>query len=403
MRSRHVAVLGAGIMGCATALQLARRGHRVMLFDQQPAPFCGASRWNEGKIHLGFIYSADPSLETARKVIPGGLLFRPCIEQLLETNIAVAVTQEPDLVLCHRDSVVPPEAMQAYFYNLMQLTMAHPDVRHYLADISGEGVQRLSESQLRDVSGSAEIVAGFRVPERSVSTNWIADLFVAAIAADPHIEICMDTKVTAIESHSAPGHDGPWQVRCKTAKHGPFDFVVNALWQGRIAIDTGVGISPTRIWSNRFRLAAFVRTSRSVQVPSTIIATGPFGDVKNYNGRDFYASWYPLGLLADTRDVDPEPPALPKPEDARKLSMKMLDRLTSLVPHVRQIKDSIETIRLAGGWVHAVGSGALSDPHSTLHRRTEFGILQSGTYISVDTGKYSTAPWLAHLVAESVR
>jgi glycine/D-amino acid oxidase-like deaminating enzyme len=62
--TRRVAVIGAGIMGGATALFLARRGVEVVLFEAAPAPFAGASRWNEGKIHLGFLYAADPSLRT---------------------------------------------------------------------------------------------------------------------------------------------------------------------------------------------------------------------------------------------------------------------------------------------------------------------------------------------------
>jgi 3-hydroxyacyl-CoA dehydrogenase len=35
-----VGVLGAGIMGSSVALQLVRRGIRVVLFDQSPEPFC---------------------------------------------------------------------------------------------------------------------------------------------------------------------------------------------------------------------------------------------------------------------------------------------------------------------------------------------------------------------------
>lgn len=50
-----VAVLGAGILGSSVALFLARRGALVTLFDAKNRPFEGASRWNEGKIHLGYI------------------------------------------------------------------------------------------------------------------------------------------------------------------------------------------------------------------------------------------------------------------------------------------------------------------------------------------------------------
>lgn len=65
-KTKRIAILGAGIMGSATALFLARRGHLVSLYDAADSPFSAASRWNEGKIHLGYIYSADPSLKSAR-------------------------------------------------------------------------------------------------------------------------------------------------------------------------------------------------------------------------------------------------------------------------------------------------------------------------------------------------
>ena len=68
-------MLGAGILGACAALFLARKGIGVDLFDLEPAPMHGASRWNEGKIHLGYLYGGDASGDTARHLIPGGLAF----------------------------------------------------------------------------------------------------------------------------------------------------------------------------------------------------------------------------------------------------------------------------------------------------------------------------------------
>ena len=102
----RVAVLGAGIMGVSTALLLARRGVSVVLMDAETAPLRRASRWNEGKIHLGFLYAGDPSLETARRVLPGGLAFKPMVESLTGTSLAPVITSHDDTYLVHRDSVV---------------------------------------------------------------------------------------------------------------------------------------------------------------------------------------------------------------------------------------------------------------------------------------------------------
>jgi len=54
-KNSRIAVLGAGVMGCSTAIFLARKGFQVSIFDKEKQPFSAASRWNEGKIHLGFI------------------------------------------------------------------------------------------------------------------------------------------------------------------------------------------------------------------------------------------------------------------------------------------------------------------------------------------------------------
>jgi hypothetical protein len=46
-------------------------------------PYRQASRWNEGKIHLGYLYANDASLDTARRMIPGGLAFADLMQELL--------------------------------------------------------------------------------------------------------------------------------------------------------------------------------------------------------------------------------------------------------------------------------------------------------------------------------
>jgi hypothetical protein len=66
------------------------------------------------------------------------------------------------------------------------------------------------------------------------------------------------------------------------------------------------------------------------------------------------------------------------------------------------LQDSSEALEVHGGWVYALGQGSLSDPASTLHRRDRFNMTVDGGYISVDTAKYSLAPWLAHRVAKLV-
>jgi hypothetical protein len=395
----RIAVLGAGIMGASLALYLARRGARVTLFDKAAAPLAAASRWNEGKIHLGFLYNADPSLDTARHVLPGGLLFRPLVEDLLACDLGPVITAKDDIYLCHRDSVVPPEAMAAYMKQASELLRDHPDARHYLADASRAEVRPMSAAELSEASGSDAILAGFHVPERSVQTTWVAERYVAALKAEPRIELMMRTRVTGLVSEDG-GHAGPWRVETATGVFAGYDYAINALWEGRLEIDRGLGLPPPAVWSNRYRESLFLRSTRALDLPCAIIATGPFGDVKNYNGRDFYLSWYPDGLLTDSSELAPPDatalPRLPKGD----FVAAVLGHLGPYLPWVTELHNAIESVTVEGGWVFAAGRGQLSAASSSLHRRSKYGVARRGTYLSIDTGKYSTAPWLARRVVE---
>ena len=61
----HVAVLGAGFQGTCVALELAQRGVTVDLYDQNDTCITQAGYRNEGKIHLGFVYTKDSTFATA--------------------------------------------------------------------------------------------------------------------------------------------------------------------------------------------------------------------------------------------------------------------------------------------------------------------------------------------------
>ena len=195
--------------------------------------------------------------------------------------------------------------------------------------------------------------------------------------------------------------NGAWEVQTSLGTFGPYDHVINALWQGRMAVDATAGLQPTGVWSNRYRQSLFVRTTEPLDTACVVIATGPFGDVKNYNRRDFYLSWYPDGLRIDTAAISPELEPWDQP-DAQALKQSIFDHLQTLLPWVAQIRERAESVTLAGGWVLAAGQGLLSDPSSSLHRRSDYGVKRLGGYLSVDTGKFSTAPWQAKSLVDGL-
>ncbi|GAA1465547.1 NAD(P)/FAD-dependent oxidoreductase [Microbacterium thalassium] len=395
---RRVAVLGAGIAGCCLALELARRGADVTVIDRRAAPMSEASRFNEGKIHLGYLYGADPSLRTARHILPGGLAFAPIMSELLDADLAPHATGGDDVYLIDRDSVVDAPAVGDHFDRVSALVREQPDAHRYLVDVSGARATPLSAAELSAIA-SPRVVAGYRVPERSVDTGWVADRLAERVLSDDAIAFVPGVTVSGVDVDP----DGAEvTVRGEPGFGEGYDVVVNALWGGRLAVDREAGLELPPTWTHRVRWSLFVRTREPVDAPSAIVAIGPFGDVKNYDGRSFYLSWYPAGLVAQGSAVELAEPELPTAAARESFIADVRAGLETALPWIDDVFAAAEEIRIGGGHVFAEGTGSLADPASGLHRRDRYGVSRRGAYWSVDTGKYSTAPWTARRLAAEI-
>jgi hypothetical protein len=352
-----------------------------------------ASRWNEGKVHLGHVYAADPGLETARRLVPGGLRFKSLVEELLGCAIDPAMTQAEDLIWIHRDSVVDPPAARRYFDRLTELIAAQSD------GACGAGVEELSAREIESLADPALVRAGFRVPEYSVATEWIADRFVEALGEESRVSFLGGTRVSGVAPASpARGGASRWRVDATTPVEGEFDVVVNALWENRLVVDESLGMGPERTWTHRYRVSLFARPQSPTDLPGAVVAVGPFGDFKNYGEHGLYLSWYSAGLLAHGSEV--RPPQVPA-ADEEAIAARSVESLAAVLPPLAEALREAD-VRVRGGWVFAIGGGSLADPSATLHRRDRFGIEGRDGYFSVNTGKYSTAPWLALALAEAI-
>lgn len=200
---------------------------------------------------------------------------------------------------------------------------------------------------------------------------------------------------------------GQWNIECEdvaggvTTAIGPGDFVFNATWHGRLAIDATLDRPRPQSWTHRYRLSGFICLKEATTLRSAVIAAGPFGDLKSYNGRDLYVSWYDHGLVAETNELDPLLQDRPRLSDGEILNAKF-ESLGKIIPALADIRGEISSAELRGGWVYAAGKGPLDNASSELHRRDRIGVERDGTHFSIDTGKYSIAPWLARQVVADV-
>ena len=78
---------------------------------------------------------------------------------------------------------------------------------------------------------------------------------------------------TTASPRSSPTTGRPVAGPCTPAgaRHGPFDAVVNALWEGRPVIDETVGHRPDTAQQHRYRVSVFARTSRPLDTPCAVL------------------------------------------------------------------------------------------------------------------------------------
>ena len=192
-------------------------------------------------------------------------------------------------------------------------------------------------------------------------------------------------------------------VRAGQESADRYDHVVNALWTGRLAVDSTAGVPPPRPWLHRMRYN--VRISQPVTgVPATTIVVGPFGDAVAYGDGGIYLAWYPVGRRGVSSAMSP--PAWPstlEPADSTRLRSAIGAGLGSAIRAVAELPpELLATGEVHGGIVFAHGEGDIDDPDSNLHERHAIGASSFGRYHSVDTGKLTTAPLFAHRLAATI-
>src|SRR5687767_13834618 len=111
----RIAILGAGNAGTCAALELARRGLLVDLYDECSTPVSRASYHNEGKVHLGLLYAKDTSLKTARTMIEGATMFAPLLDRWIGFDPDELSVSAPFFYGVHVGSMVSVSALTAHY------------------------------------------------------------------------------------------------------------------------------------------------------------------------------------------------------------------------------------------------------------------------------------------------
>jgi glycine/D-amino acid oxidase-like deaminating enzyme len=402
----HVGVLGGGLQGCCVALALAERGVRVTIIDRNEALMSRTAVANEGKIHLGYMYAGDPTLLTARTMLRGALAFAPFFQQTIGLAPGALGLSAPAAYVVHRDSQHDPEEVLGYanaVHRLVKEAAASEPAAYFGIDLP-VNLRVWSEAERDAEFDSAVAVAAVDTPEVAINPVELASAVRAAVADNPNIEVRLGRIV-----HSARRHDNA--VTVATTETGitsedKYDHVVNALWDGRIALDEILGIRPNRPWLHRLKYGVSLRLPSAMTAPrSATFVSGPFGEVVSYPDGLIYLTWYPECVKGMSADVSP--PVWPTYPGEPLRSQIVQGTLAAMAEFVRPLRGldvtCLSEASVKGGVIVAWGDTDIYDPQSELHRRYEIGVTSVGNFHSVDPGKLTMAPYFARVCADCIK
>ena len=132
------------------------------------------------------------------------------------------------------------------------------------------------------------MTAAFDTPEIAIDTVAMAKSIRRRIAEDPRIDVRTSRKITAVEDDGARLRVHSTGIDSDDSDSETFSSVVNALWDGRLAIDATRGVHPGRKWIHRFKHGIRFRLVDTATLPSVTIVLGPFGDLVAYGGGSYY-------------------------------------------------------------------------------------------------------------------
>ncbi len=394
----RVAVVGGGIQGSCVAMELSRQGVAVDLIEANPSLMQEASRNNEGKIHLGFVYANDRSLHTARLMARAAGEFAPLMRRWLGPTFDELATSTPFIYAVHEDSLLTSEELQVMYRAISKLIQETISSDDYFGIEDAHSVERLMASEHE--YGPA-IDAAFATREIAIDPRLAADLIVKVISDNEGISVKTDTTVTSVRADrrviEVQSPEGQTEIL------GPYDHIINCSWRSRLDLDTKAGLIAEPPWTFRMKYSLWSPRTHP-PLPSTTVVLGSFGDITDYGPGGHYLNWYSSGRLGWTNNLVPPPwPSRPDSELGAQVASGTISNLASVVPRIEDLRSELlDDSDVRGGVIFSRGDTDVDDPDSMFHRRSNVGVRSTGNYHSIDTGKYTSAPLFAVEVASRV-
>ncbi len=380
--SSHTIVIGGGVAGVGTALELANAGYQVTLLESLPTLLSGTSNRIPCRLGLGFHYVDS---ETALKNLEAALLFMKAYPNF---RVAEKLPATHHLKRCRyyivENSYFSQEQILATFGQLKNTYQLACDADPNLK-VFGEPenfFKVLKPEEYSNIVAEEKIMLGIETAECLLNWPKFKIFLINQLMQHTKINIMLNTSATCIESNF---RDGVflYRVSCQQEDNTKIElesnFVVNCAWHNIEKLNMSLGSSASkqkRIL--RLKAMAKIKLPESLyNMHSALFCFGPHAGISNLGNGFAFLTYEPVTNMVTTDSV-----ALPELLEKKldKLQYTLNERaaigqaiVDGAVQYIPELKFA-EVVDVDFGIVRNQGDGNIYLKDSEIHRRRETGV-----------------------------
>lgn len=372
-----ITIIGGGIAGCTTAIELRKRGHEVVILERDEDILRGTSARTPGRMGLGYHYFDS---DTAKLYMTNTIEFMKKYSDCFLGDESAPYLRDGRYFIT-KDSLVLPQELMASFDEIsmeFEKSCEKDPSNNIFKTFHLHRSMRFSEFQ-DDVSMD-KIAFAVQTKERLLDWNKCETRLKDEIA-----QLGIMVKTNCEVSNAIRKEDGKFQLLSNLEEPENADYVINCSWQNIDKINETAGIgdaktkkdAPDKSVTSRLKLLAEVELPESLREKhSMFFCVGPhamFSNLGNGIGRITYAPVTNFGVTTDSQMPEQFEKWLNQgltPEEELEYGQKIIEGAAEYIPAMKDAK----LLHVIPGIVKSKGGVKLDDRESPFHKRNYDGV-----------------------------
>jgi len=373
----EITIIGGGIAGCTTALEIAKQGHRVIIYEQDSDILQGTSARTPGRMGLGYqCFHSEIAKHYMRQTIRFMQKYSDCF---VGSELTPHLQYGRYFIV--KDSLVSTQELMANY----------DDVAHEFEKICREDPSKdifgtthlhrtLHEEEFQSDVNLDKIEFAIETRERLLDWQKFSARLKGEIANHSNIEI----RTRSMVDNLSTDNSGKFLVN-QGGVDEKVDYVVNCTWQNIEALNVKLGIgdahfkkdNPITATTSRLKLLAEVGLPEELQDKhSMFFCVGPhamFSNLGNGKGRITFAPITNFGTTTEDKMPEQWERWLTEglnAEEENQYGQTIINGVAEYIPAMQ----GAQLLSVIPGIVKSRGSVDISDKNSPFHKRDYSGV-----------------------------